>query len=64
VRIVHGAEDKVIEPKQAEDLHRMLHRSDLRLVQNAGHMVTYADAAAITTAVRLVTGATPISLVG
>jgi len=64
VRIVHGAEDKVIEPKQAEDLHQALHQSHLRLVQNAGHMVTYADAAAITTAVRLVTGATPISLVG
>jgi len=64
VRIVHGAEDKVIEPKQAEDLQQALHQSHLRLVQNAGHMVTYADAAAITTAVRLVTGATPINLVG
>jgi pimeloyl-ACP methyl ester carboxylesterase len=51
VRIFHGAEDRVIEPKQARDLHQALHRSDLRLVPNAGHMVTYADTAAIARAV-------------
>ena len=51
VRIFHGAEDRVIEPKQARDLHQALHRSDLRLVPNAGHMVTYADTAAIAQAV-------------
>jgi pimeloyl-ACP methyl ester carboxylesterase len=51
VRILHGAEDQVIEPKQARDLHQALPRSDLHLVQNAGHMVTYADVAAIAKAV-------------
>ena len=51
MRIFHGAEDRVIEPKQARDLHQALHRSDLRLVPNAGHMVTYADTAAIARAV-------------
>jgi pimeloyl-ACP methyl ester carboxylesterase len=64
VRIVHGAEDQVIEPKQSQDLHQALHRSDLRLIQNAGHMVTYADTAAIATAVSLISDrATSISLV-
>jgi pimeloyl-ACP methyl ester carboxylesterase len=51
VRILHGAEDQVIEPKQARDLHQALPRSDLHLLQNAGHMVTYADVAAIARAV-------------
>ena len=65
VRIVHGAEDQVIEPKQSQDLHQALHRSDLRLIQNAGHMATYADTAAIATAVSLVANrAKSISLVG
>jgi pimeloyl-ACP methyl ester carboxylesterase len=51
VCIVHGAEDQVIEPKQARDLHRALPLSQLHLVQNAGHMVTYADVVAIAKAV-------------
>ena len=65
VRIVHGAEDQIIEPKQSQDLHQALHQSDLRLIQNAGHMVTYADTAAIALAVSLVADrAKSISLVG
>ena len=65
VRIVHGAEDQVIEPKQAQDLCQALHRSDLRLVQNAGHMVTHSDPAVMATAVNLVAdGAKSINLVG
>jgi pimeloyl-ACP methyl ester carboxylesterase len=51
VRIFHGIEDQVIEPKQARHLHQALHRSALHLVPNAGHMVTYADTAAIAQAV-------------
>jgi pimeloyl-ACP methyl ester carboxylesterase len=51
VCIVHGAEDQVIEPKQARDLHQALPLSQLHLVQNAGHMVTYADVVAIAKAV-------------
>ncbi|SFN66774.1 Pimeloyl-ACP methyl ester carboxylesterase [Bradyrhizobium sp. Ghvi] len=51
VQIFHGMEDQVIEHKQARDLHQALPRSDLHLVPNAGHMVTYADPAAMTEAV-------------
>ncbi|MGY3036685.1 pimeloyl-ACP methyl ester carboxylesterase [Bradyrhizobium sp. USDA 4354] len=51
VQIFHGTEDQVIEFKQARDLHQALPRSDLHLVPNAGHMVTYADPAAIVEAV-------------
>jgi pimeloyl-ACP methyl ester carboxylesterase len=64
VRILHGAEDKVIEPSQARNLHA-LHRSDLLLFQNAGPMVTHSDTAAIATAVSLIADrATSINLVG
>ena len=51
VRILHGAEDGVIEPQQARDLHRAMRRSELRLIQNAGHMVTHADPGAVAAAV-------------
>ena len=40
------------EAKQALDLHQVLPGSNLRLVQNAGHMVIYADVAAVANAVR------------
>jgi pimeloyl-ACP methyl ester carboxylesterase len=65
VRILHGAEDQVIEPRQARDLQQALRKSDVRLFENAGHMVTHADTAAIATAVSLVADrATSIHLVG
>jgi pimeloyl-ACP methyl ester carboxylesterase len=51
VRIFHGTGDQVTEPEQARRLHAVLSRSDLHLIQDAGHMVTYADVAAITQAV-------------
>lgn len=54
VQIFHGTEDQVIEPKQARDLHQALPRSDLHLIPNGGHMVTYADPAAIAQAVNSV----------
>lgn len=57
VQIFHGTEDQVIEPKQARDLHQVLPRSDLHLIPNAGHMVTYADPAAIAQAVNSVSNA-------
>ncbi|OSI79078.1 MULTISPECIES: alpha/beta fold hydrolase [Bradyrhizobium] len=47
VHIFHGADDQIIEPKQARDLHQALHHSDFHLVPNAGHMVTHADPDAI-----------------
>ena len=52
VRIFHGAEDAIIESKQAHDLQRAIgDRTDLFLIKNAGHMVTYADTAAVAEAV-------------
>ena len=50
VRIFHGRGDKVIEPEQARRLHEVLTNSDLHLVEDAGHMVTYADVPSITNA--------------
>lgn len=57
VQILHGTEDRVIDPKQARDLHQALPRSDLHLIPNAGHMITYADPAAIAQAVDSVSNA-------
>ena len=51
VHIFHGAGDEVIEPEQASSLHKVLSRSELHLVNSAGHMVTYADGGAIAQAV-------------
>jgi pimeloyl-ACP methyl ester carboxylesterase len=48
VRIFHGKGDKVIEPEQSRRLHRVLSNSNLDLVEDAGHMVIYADVPAIT----------------
>jgi pimeloyl-ACP methyl ester carboxylesterase len=51
VCIFHGTEDQVTEPEQARHLHQALRRSVLHLVPDAGHMVTYANGAAIAEAV-------------
>src|SRR3954470_12754420 len=48
VHIFHGTGDKVIEPEQSRRLHRVLSNSNLDLVEDAGHMVIYADVRAIT----------------
>jgi pimeloyl-ACP methyl ester carboxylesterase len=53
----HGAGDQIIEAEQARHLHRALPDSVLHLVEEAGHMVTYADGAAIAQAVDTVAGA-------
>jgi pimeloyl-ACP methyl ester carboxylesterase len=47
VRIVHGKSDRLIEADQSRRLHEALPRSVLHLVEDAGHMVTYADAPGI-----------------
>jgi pimeloyl-ACP methyl ester carboxylesterase len=60
VRIFHGTADQLIEPEQARHLHRALRGSVLHLVEDAGHMVTYADGAAIAEAVNTVVGANSI----
>ncbi|MBO4227709.1 alpha/beta fold hydrolase [Bradyrhizobium neotropicale] len=51
VRIVHGKDDRLIEPDQSRRLHEALPHSELDLVENAGHMVTYADMPRIADAV-------------
>ena len=51
VHIFHGTADQLIEAEQARRLHRVLSRSDLHLVNDAGHMVTYADEGQIAEAV-------------
>lgn len=51
VHIFHGTADQLIEPEQARRLHDVLSRSDLHLVNDAGHMVTYADNGTIAQAV-------------
>ena len=51
VHIFHGTADQLIEAEQAKRLHRVVSRSDLHLVNNAGHMVTYADEGQIAEAV-------------
>ena len=60
VQIFHGAADQIIEPEQARYLHRALPASVLHLVEDAGHMVTYADGAAIAEAVDAVAGASSV----
>jgi pimeloyl-ACP methyl ester carboxylesterase len=47
VHIFHGTGDQLIEPQQARRLHQVVGRSNLHLVDDAGHMVTYADGDAI-----------------
>jgi pimeloyl-ACP methyl ester carboxylesterase len=47
IYIFHGTEDRLIEPEQARRLHKMIGGSNLRLVNDAGHMVTYADTGTI-----------------
>jgi pimeloyl-ACP methyl ester carboxylesterase len=51
IHIFHGKEDRLIESEQARRLHQVLSRSDLHLVNDAGHMVTYADTRTIAQAV-------------
>jgi pimeloyl-ACP methyl ester carboxylesterase len=51
VHIFHGTADQLIEAEQARRLHRVLSRSELHLVNDAGHMVTYADEGGIAEAV-------------
>ena len=47
VEIFHGAQDELIESEQAKRLNQRLDFSELHMVRNTGHMVTYADTAAI-----------------
>ncbi|XIA63319.1 alpha/beta fold hydrolase [Bradyrhizobium sp. TZ2] len=51
VHIFHGTGDQLIEAEQARRLHRVLSRSDLHLINDAGHMVTYADGGGIAQAI-------------
>jgi pimeloyl-ACP methyl ester carboxylesterase len=60
VHIFHGTGDQVIEPEQSKRLSQAVRRSDLRLVQDAGHMVTYADGTAMGQAVERMSTAIPL----
>ena len=60
VHIFHGAADQIIEPEQTRYLRRALPGSVLHLVEDAGHMVTYADRAGIAQAVDTVAGASSV----
>ena len=51
VQLIHGDADQLIENEQTVRLHRVLARSDMRLVPQAGHMVHYADPEAISRAI-------------
>ncbi|MGV7219604.1 alpha/beta fold hydrolase [Bradyrhizobium sp. UFLA05-112] len=51
VRIVHGKGDRLIEADQSRRLHEALPRSLLHLVEDAGHMATYANTPEIADAV-------------
>jgi pimeloyl-ACP methyl ester carboxylesterase len=61
VHIFHGAGDQIIEPEQARYLHRAVPSSVLHLVQDAGHMVTYADGVAIAQAIDTIAGARSVN---
>ncbi|XIA63289.1 alpha/beta fold hydrolase [Bradyrhizobium sp. TZ2] len=56
IHIFHGTGDQLIEPEQAGRLHEVLSRSDLHLVNDAGHMVTYADGGTIAQAIDSLNG--------
>lgn len=61
VRIVHGKADRLIEADQSHRLHEALPRSLLHLVEDAGHMVTYADTLGIADEVAALALTAPIS---
>ncbi len=52
---MHGTSDRLIEPDQSCRLHEALPRSVLHLVEDAGHMVTYADMPGIADAMTALT---------
>jgi pimeloyl-ACP methyl ester carboxylesterase len=56
VRLFHGDQDHFIECEQSRHLHQTLPRSTLHFVQNAGHMVHYADPRIISQTVEAVVG--------
>ncbi|MET3997861.1 pimeloyl-ACP methyl ester carboxylesterase [Bradyrhizobium sp. JR7.2] len=60
VRIVHGKADRLIEADQSRRLHAVLPRSLLHLVEDAGHMVTYADTPGIADAVAALALPSPV----
>src|SRR4029450_9322325 len=51
VHIFHGTGDQLIEPEQPSRPPKVLSRSNLHLVNDTGHMVTYADGGGIAQAI-------------
>jgi len=60
VRIVHGKGDRLIEVDQSRRLREALPWSSLDLVDDAGHMVTYADPTGIADRVAALALAAPM----
>lgn len=58
VLIIHGKDDEVVESEQSRRLADLVRRSDLHLVRNAGHMVTYQDTRGIYRAIAALQQAT------
>jgi pimeloyl-ACP methyl ester carboxylesterase len=63
VRIVHGKDDRLIEVDQSRRLHEQLPGSLLHLVDDAGHMVTFADPSGIANAAAALAVMAPASRV-
>jgi pimeloyl-ACP methyl ester carboxylesterase len=61
VRIVHGKDDQLIEMSQSRRLHEQLPLSLLHMVDDAGHMVTYADVPGIADAAAALAVTAPTS---
>jgi pimeloyl-ACP methyl ester carboxylesterase len=51
VRILAGAGDLVVRPRQAERLHAAINGSELRIVPGVGHMIHHVSTAEIVEAV-------------
>jgi pimeloyl-ACP methyl ester carboxylesterase len=47
VQLIHGDSDEVIEKEQTLRMHRVLGRSELRVIPQAGHMVHHVDPEAV-----------------
>jgi pimeloyl-ACP methyl ester carboxylesterase len=59
VRIVHGKDDRLIEVDQSRRLHEAVPDCLLHLIDDAGHMVTYADRSGIADAVAALASSAP-----
>jgi pimeloyl-ACP methyl ester carboxylesterase len=52
VLVIHGADDQLIPPSEAEAMHLRLRRSRLEVVPGAGHLLNMEQPASFNAAVR------------